>query len=67
MFTFLLEGETSNKATLYYNNSQEKNFSCPQLLFILNLSTKRTIKKKIFLEVEASIRSSYILLILPYY
>jgi hypothetical protein len=41
-------------------------FSYPRLLFILNMSIKRSISRKILLEEEASIRSSYIQLILFY-
>jgi hypothetical protein len=41
MFTCLFEGETSSRAEIYYNNSQEKYSSFPRLIFILNLSTQK--------------------------
>jgi hypothetical protein len=40
MFTFLFEGETSNRENIYYNNLPEKNIQCLLLLFILILPSK---------------------------
>jgi hypothetical protein len=49
----------SSRAEIYSNNTQDKDLSCLLLLFIRILSSKEP-SRNIFLEVEASIRSSYI-------
>jgi hypothetical protein len=48
MFTCLFEGETSNRAELYYNNLQDKNIQCLLLLFILILPSKETSRGRSF-------------------
>jgi hypothetical protein len=48
MFTFLFEGETSNRAELYYNNIQEKLNPCLLHLFILILPSKETSRGRSF-------------------
>ena len=45
---FLFEGATAIWTMLYYNNSQDKDFSCLLLLFILNLSSKEQSRGRSF-------------------
>jgi hypothetical protein len=65
MFTGLFEGATSNRAALYYNNLQARVFIPSTLIYTKYVYQEKHLDEDP-LEVEASIRSSYIRLILFY-
>jgi hypothetical protein len=55
-----LQGGNLQQSRALLHKYPKKNFAYTLLLFILNMSIKRTIQRKILLEAKASIRSSYI-------